>query len=83
MQAIPMVRKRDAGPLTSSSAHVDVVPATRGRTPKQCQRCGMPFGPSRCPNPSCDEVHGERVGALCVWCYETAQARQTNSAMAG
>ena len=83
MQAIPIASKRTEGPLTSNSAHLDVVPAPHGRAPTQCQRCGIPFGPSRCPNPACHEVHGERVGTLCGWCHETAQAHQTNNAIAG
>ena len=78
MQAIPMSKSRDKGPLTSSPAYLDVAPATRGRAPQRCQRCGIPLGPSRCPNLVCDEMHGERAGTLCVWCYETQQARQSN-----
>ena len=35
---------------------------------QRCLQCDIPLGPWPCPNPLCDELHGESAGDLCAWC---------------
>ena len=35
---------------------------------QRCLLCDIPLGNWRCPNPLCQEMHGQSVGELCVWC---------------
>lgn len=44
---------------------------------QRCQRCDIPLGLYGCPNPKCQEQHGECIGNLCSWCYEQ-QERQAS-----
>ena len=39
---------------------------------QRCQRCDILLGSYHCPNPLCEENHGQHVGNLCSWCYDTA-----------
>jgi len=35
---------------------------------QHCPQCDIPLGAWPCPNPLCDELHGQSAGDLCVWC---------------
>ena len=34
----------------------------------RCLRCDIPLGDWHCPNPDCQEMHGQSAGDLCTWC---------------
>jgi hypothetical protein len=39
---------------------------------KRCTRCDIPLGARRCPNPLCQEPHGQSAGDRCAWCRQNA-----------
>jgi hypothetical protein len=40
---------------------------------KRCTRCDIPLGSRPCPNPLCQEPHGQSAGDRCAWCRQNAQ----------
>ena len=40
---------------------------------KRCTRCDIPLGSRPCPNPLCQEPHGQSAGDLCAWCRHNTQ----------
>ncbi|MGE3536780.1 MAG: hypothetical protein AB7N91_04980 [Candidatus Tectimicrobiota bacterium] len=41
-----------------------------GGAVQRCQRCDILLGSYRCPNPACQEMHGEGSEHLCAWCLD-------------
>lgn len=78
MQTALMLWMVEERPLLPSSLRLRMLPDRRSGIAKRCQRCDILLGSTPCPNPSCGESHGERVGNLCAWCYEHQQERFGN-----
>jgi hypothetical protein len=83
MQTVPVSWMSKERTLLPSPVHLHGVPDRRGAALKRCQRCDIPLGSHRCPNPACGEVHGERAGTLCVWCRDTLQDGMERHEVAG
>lgn len=37
---------------------------------KRCTQCDIPLEVRPCPNPLCQEMHGQSAGDLCTWCSQ-------------
>jgi hypothetical protein len=83
MQTIPMSWIIATCTLTPSPAHLHVLSEARSGTPQRCQQCDIPLGSQPCPNPQCQETHGQRAGALCVWCRDHQQEYLERGDLAG
>jgi hypothetical protein len=44
-----------------------------GRFHETLHPWGIPLGSRRCPNPLCQEPHGQSAGDRCAWCRHNAQ----------
>src|SRR5437870_2435937 len=75
---VPSYPKQEASSAGSpAQAHhpvrLHVGPDTLGGSMKRCTRCDIPLGSRPCPNPLCQEPHGQSAGARCPWCRQNAQ----------
>ena len=82
MQTNPVSWRMATCTLPHNSMYLHILPEARGSTLQRCQRCDIPLGAQRCPNPECHESHGQRAGSLCVWCRDNQQEHLETDDMA-